>query len=71
MATRDSKRALAQVAELLGTDPADARAYLRQVQRSVGPVSYQAILRAMTQVEDHTVENVAARVRALGPTPDG
>ena len=64
---RDSKRALAEVATLLGTDTADARAYLRRVQRLVGPTSYETIVAAMRRVDDYAADEVAAAITAERP----
>ena len=60
MAIRDSKRALAEVATLLGTDTASARSDLRQVQHLVGPTSYETIVAAMRRADGFAPENVAA-----------
>jgi hypothetical protein len=62
MAMRDSKRALAQVAALLGTDTTAARAYLRRVQHLAGPVPYDAIAEAMRQTPGYDAEQVAAKL---------
>jgi hypothetical protein len=59
---RDSKRALADVAALLGTDTTTARDYLRRVQHLAGPVPYEQIAAAMRQVEGFDVARVAALV---------
>jgi hypothetical protein len=59
MAVRDSKRALAEVAEMLGTDTAAARAYLRAVQHLAGPVPFDEIAIAMRPLEDRAAESVA------------
>jgi hypothetical protein len=59
MAVRDSKRALAEVAEMLGTDTVAARGYLRRVQHLAGPVPYDEIAAAMRRVEGHDAERVA------------
>ncbi len=69
VAGRESKRALAQVAELLGTDTVAARTYLRRVQHLAGPAPYDAILDAMRGVEGFDVEQVAALI-ATGRTGD-
>jgi hypothetical protein len=62
MAVRDSKRALAEVAALLGTNTVAARGYLRRVQQLVGPVPYDTIVGAMHRVDDFDAERVAAVV---------
>ena len=67
VAIRDSKRALAEVASLLGTDTASARAYLRQVQHLVGPTSYETIVAAMRRVDGFTADEVAAAITAERP----
>jgi hypothetical protein len=59
---RDSKRALADVAAMLGTDTASARDYLRRVQRLAGPVPYEQIAAAMRRVEGFDEARVAALV---------
>jgi hypothetical protein len=64
MPVRDSKRALAEVAAMLGTDTASARAYLRQVQHLAGPRPYDEIAAAMREAGSHEVERVAQRVSA-------
>jgi len=56
---RDSKRALADVATMLGVDTAAARAYLRTVQHLAGPVPYDQIAAAMRSTEDRSAEAVA------------
>jgi hypothetical protein len=56
---RDSKRALADVAALLGVDTPTARTYLRAVQHLAGPVPYEQIAAAMRSVEDRSAESVA------------
>jgi hypothetical protein len=56
---RDSKRALAEVAALLGVDTPTARTYLRAVQHLAGPVPYDQIAAAMRSVEDRSAEAVA------------
>jgi hypothetical protein len=63
MPVRDSKRALAEVAAMLGTDTAQARAYLRTVQHLVGPVPYHRIVAAMRRVEGHDPHRVADLIR--------
>jgi len=64
MPVRDSKRALAEVAALLGTDTTSARAYLRAVQHIAGPVPYDEIAAAMRAVEGHDAKRVAEVVTA-------
>ncbi len=64
MAVRDSKRALAEVAAMLGTDTASARGYLRRVQHLAGPVPYDRIAAAMRAVEGHDEKRVAEVVTA-------
>ena len=59
MPIRDSKRALAEVAALLGTDAAKARSYLRSVQHLAGPVPYDRSVAAMRLVEGHDPQRVA------------
>ena len=56
---RDSKRALAEVAALLGVDTPTARTYLRAVQRLAGPVPYEQIAAVLRSVEDRSAESVA------------
>jgi hypothetical protein len=70
LAVRDSKRALGQAAELLGTDTVAARDYLRRVQRIVGPISYTTIVEAMRNADGYSVETVAARLRGEPARPD-
>jgi hypothetical protein len=70
MAMRDSKRALAEVATLLGTDTAAARTYLRQVQHLVGPTSYETIVAAMRRVGGYGTDEVAAAITADRPDAD-
>jgi len=67
MAMRDSKRALAEVAALLGADTVTARSYLRQVQHLAGPTSYETIVAAMRRVEGYAAEDVAAVITADRP----
>lgn len=67
MAMRDSKRALAEVAALLGADTGTARSYLRQVQHLAGPTSYETIVAAMRRVEGYAVDDVAAVITADRP----
>jgi hypothetical protein len=67
MAMRDSKRALAEVAALLGADTSTARSYLRQVQHLTGPTSYETIVAAMRRAEGYAVEDVAAVITAGRP----
>lgn len=62
MPVRDSKRALAEVAALLGTDATKARSYLRTVQHLAGPVPYDRIVTAMRLVEGHDPQRVADAV---------
>lgn len=64
---RDSKRALAEVATLLGTDTRSARSYLRQVQHLVGPTSYETIVAAMRKADGYAAEQVAAVITAERP----
>jgi hypothetical protein len=64
VAVRESKRALAEVAAMLGTDTAGARGYLRRVQHLAGPVPYDQIAAAMRQVEGHDERKVAELVGA-------
>ena len=59
---RDSKRALADVAALLGVDTPAARTYLRAVQHLAGPVPYEQIAAAMRSVEDRSAESVAQAI---------
>ena len=68
MAVRGSKRALAEVAAMLGTDAVSARAYLRQIQRLAGPAPYEAIVDAMRRAGSCAVEDVAAAI-GTGPPP--
>jgi hypothetical protein len=69
MPVRDSKRALAEVAAMLGTDTAGARNYLRRVQHLAGPVPYEQIAAAMRLVDGHDEQRVAALVaEPTGPT---
>jgi hypothetical protein len=63
MPVRDSKRALAEVAAMLGTDTAQARTYLRTVQHLVGPVPYHRIVEAMRRAEGHDPHKVAELIR--------
>jgi hypothetical protein len=75
MAVRGSKRALAEVARILGTDTTTARTWLRTVQHLAGPVPYDEIAAAMGRVEGHDPERVAKAItagRADGdqPAPD-
>jgi len=67
MAMRDSKRALGEVATLLGADTVTARSYLRQVQHLAGPTSYETIVAAMRRVEGYAAEDVAAVITADRP----
>ena len=67
MAMRDSKRALAEVATMLGTDTVGARTYLRQVQHLVGPTSYETIVAAMRRADGHAPDEVAAVITAERP----
>ncbi len=60
MATRESKKALAETAALLSTDTQGARTYLRQVQRLAGPIPYVAIVTAMRRAGTSQVAVVAA-----------
>ena len=62
MPVRDSKRALADVAAMLGTDTATARTYLRTVQHLAGPVPFDQIAEAMRRVGAHDPERVAQAV---------
>lgn len=62
MPIRDSKRALAEVAALLGTTTAQARTYLRTVQHLAGPVPYDQIAAAMRRVPGHDPQRVAELV---------
>jgi hypothetical protein len=70
MPIRDSKRALAEVAAMLGTDTAQARAYLRAVQHLAGPVPYDQIAAAMRRVDGHDPQRVAALLKPGRPTDD-
>lgn len=45
---------------MLGVDTVAARAYLRQVQKLVGPVPYDAIVAAMQRAQSLAVEDVTA-----------
>ena len=67
MGMRDSKRALAEVATMLGTDTAAARSYLRRVQHLAGPTSYETIAAVMRRVDDFAAEQVAAVINAERP----
>jgi hypothetical protein len=67
MAVRDSKRALAEVAAMLGTDTVAARTYLRRVQHLAGPAPYETIAEAMRKVDGYAVEQVAALIAAQRP----
>lgn len=70
MALRGSKRALAEVAKLLGTDTATARAFLRTVQHLAGPVPFDEIAAAMLHVQGHDPQRVAQAVtEGRGDTP--
>jgi len=60
MAVRESKRALAEAAELLDTDTRNARLYLRRIQGIAGPIPYGAIVTAMRSTDISQVEAVAA-----------
>jgi len=60
MAIRESKQALAEAAELLGTDTRTARLYLRRVQGIAGPIPYGTIVTAMRRTDISQVEAVAA-----------
>ena len=71
MPVRDSKRALAEVAAMLGTDTASARGYLRRVQHLAGPVSYDQIAAAMRRVEGYDEARVAALVAERTDRTDG
>ncbi|HEX5997180.1 MAG TPA: hypothetical protein VFY84_18735 [Jiangellales bacterium] len=72
MPVRDSKRALADVAAMLGTDSATARAFLRTVQHLAGPVPYDQIAEAMRRVGVQDPERVAQAVAsAEGERTDG
>lgn len=75
MAIRSSKRALAEVAAMLGTDTATARTWLRSVQHHAGPVPYDQIAAALRRVDGQDPERVARAVledlAAASPaTPD-
>lgn len=59
---RDSKRALVDVAALLGVDTPTARTYLRAVQHLAGPVPYDQIAAAMRTVDDRSPESVARAI---------
>jgi hypothetical protein len=67
VAIRESKRALAEVATLLGTDTASARTYLRRVQHLAGPTSYDTILAAMRRVDGYAADEVAAAITGARP----
>jgi hypothetical protein len=67
MAVRDSKRALAEVAAMLGTGTVAARTYLRQVQHLAGPAPYETIVEAMRTVDGYEPERVAALIVARRP----
>jgi hypothetical protein len=71
MPLRESKRALAEVAAMLGTDTADARNYLRRVQHLAGPVPYEQIAAAMRLVEGHDEQRVARLVADATSRTDG
>jgi len=71
MPVRDSKRALAEVAAMLGTDTASARGYLRRVQHIAGPVPYDQIAAAMRVVEGFDEARVAALLAADEDRTDG
>lgn len=60
MGARESKRALAEAAALLGTDTQAARVYLRDVQRLAGPLPYATIVAAMRAVDSADAQAVAA-----------
>ena len=62
MAVRGSKRALAEVAAMLGTDVATARRWLRAVQHHAGPVPYDQIAAALRRVDGQDPERVARAV---------
>lgn len=62
MAVRNSKRALAEVAALLGTDTVAARTWLRTVQHHAGPVPYDVIAAALRRVDGHDPQRVARAV---------
>jgi hypothetical protein len=70
VAVRDSKRALAEVAALLGTDTAAARTWLRTVQHHTGPVPYDQIAAALRRVDGHDPERVARAVAEGRPDAD-
>jgi hypothetical protein len=67
MAVRESKRALAEVAAMLGTNTVAARTYLRRVQHLAGPAPYETILEAMRRVDGYGAEQVAAVIAAQRP----
>ena len=71
MAERESKRALAEVAEMLGTDTVAARAYLRRVQHLAGPAPYESIAQAMRKVDGYAAEQVAAVIADERPQTGG
>jgi hypothetical protein len=62
VAVRESKRALAEVAAMLGTDKAAARSWLRAVQHHAGPVPYDQIAVALRRVDGQDPERVARAV---------
>lgn len=63
MSARDSKRALAEAARLLRCDTAEARTFLREVQRHAGaPVPYRAIVDAMREPGSGEAQAVASRI---------
>lgn len=71
MAVRGSKRALAEVAAMLGTDMARARAWLRTVQHHAGPVPYDQIAAALRRVDGQDPEQVARVVTEEAAPTDG
>jgi hypothetical protein len=73
MAVRESKRALAEAAELLDTDTRNARLYLRRVQGIAGPIPYGTIVTAMRRTDVSQIEAVAAMAAemALQDMPPG
>ena len=71
MAVRDSKRALAEVATLLGTDAASARTWLRSVQHLAGPVPYDQIAAALRAADTQDARAVADVITARGASTPG
>jgi hypothetical protein len=62
---RESKRALAEAAVLLGTDAQSARVYLRDVQRLAGQLPFAVIVAAMRAAETTDMQAVAVAVATV------